>query len=101
MNQERMYKVLLGAHISEKATVIADEANQFAFKVAKDATRPEIKEAVEKIYGVSVRNVTVLNVKGKVKRNMRGLSKKPSWKKAGSRFPGVVVEGSAGPIDRS
>ena len=82
MNQERMYKILLGAHISEKATVIADEANQFAFKVAKDATRPEIKEAVEKIYGVSVKNVTVLNVKGKVKRNMRGLSKKPSWKKA-------------------
>jgi large subunit ribosomal protein L23 len=82
MNQERMYKILLGAHISEKATVIADEANQFAFKVAKDATRPEIKEAVEKIYGVSVKNVTVLNVKGKVKRTQRGISKKPSWKKA-------------------
>jgi len=82
MNQERMYNILLGAHISEKATIIADEANQFAFKVAKDATRPEIKEAVEKIYGVSVREVTVLNVKGKVKRNMRGVSRKPSWKKA-------------------
>ncbi|MFT7138795.1 MAG: large subunit ribosomal protein L23 [Candidatus Azotimanducaceae bacterium] len=82
MNQERMYNILLGAHISEKATIIADEANQFAFKVAKDATRPEIKEAVEKIYGVSVKEVTVLNVKGKVKRNMRGVSRKPSWKKA-------------------
>ena len=82
MNQERMYNILSGAHISEKATVIADEANQFAFKVAKDATRPEIKEAVETIYGVSVREVTVLNVKGKVKRNMRGVSRKPSWKKA-------------------
>ena len=82
MNQERMYNVLLGAHISEKATVIADEANQFAFKVARDATRPEIKEAVEKIYGVSVKEVTVLNVKGKVKRNMRGVSRKPNWKKA-------------------
>lgn len=82
MNQERMYKVLLGAHISEKATIIADETNQFAFKVARDATRPEIKEAVEKIYGVSVRGVTVLNVKGKVKKNARGVSKKPSWKKA-------------------
>ena len=53
MNQERVYKILLGAHISEKATVIADNANQFAFKVAKDATRPEIKEAVES-YGVVV-----------------------------------------------
>lgn len=82
MNEERRYKVLLGAHISEKATVIADEANQFAFKVAKDATKREIKEAVEKIYSVSVRGVTVLNVKGKVKRNTRGVSRKPSWKKA-------------------
>lgn len=82
MNQERMYKVLLGAHISEKATVVAEEANQIAFKVSRDATRPEIKEAVETIYGVNVENVTVLNVKGKVKRTMRGVSKKPSWKKA-------------------
>lgn len=83
MNEERMYKVLLGAHISEKATVVADEANQFAFKVARDATRPEIKEAVEKIYKVNVVDVTVLNVKGKVKRNFRGITtKKPSWKKA-------------------
>jgi large subunit ribosomal protein L23 len=82
MNTERMYKVLLGAHISEKATVIAEETNQFTFKVVKDATRPEIKEAVEKIYSVVVRDVTVLNVKGKVKRNARGMSRKPGWKKA-------------------
>ena len=81
MNEERLYKILLGAHISEKATVIADEANQFAFKVSKDATRPEIKAAVEKIYGVDVVDVRVLNVKGKVKRSWRGVSKKPSWKK--------------------
>ena len=82
MNEERMYKILLGADISEKATVIAEAANQFAFKVTKDATRPEIKEAVEKIYGVVVQGVSTLNVKGKVKRNARGVSKKPSWKKA-------------------
>ena len=82
MNQERMYKLILGAHISEKTAVIADVANQFAFKVVKDATAPEIKEAVEKIYDVTVKKVTVMNVKGKVKRNIRGLSRKPSWKKA-------------------
>ena len=82
MNNERLYKVVLGAHISEKATLIADEANQFAFKVAKDATRPDIKEAIEKIYGVAVKNVTVLNVKGKMKRSWRGISKRPGWKKA-------------------
>lgn len=82
MNQERIYKILLGAHISEKTSVLADEQSQFSFKVAKDATRPEIKQAVEKLYGVNVRNVTVLNVKGKVKKTMRGVSRSPSWKKA-------------------
>lgn len=82
MNNERLYKVILGAHISEKASVIADEANQIAFKVAKDATGPEIKEAVEKIYDVEVKKVSVMNVKGKVKRSWRGTSCKPSWKKA-------------------
>ena len=82
MNNERLYKIILGAHISEKATVIADAANQFAFKVINDATGPEIKEAVERIYEVEVKKVSVMNVKGKVKRSWRGTSRKPSWKKA-------------------
>ncbi len=82
MNQERMYKVLLGAHISEKTTDIAEVANRFAFRVATDATKPEVRIAVEKIYNVTVESVRLLNVKGKVKRTMRGTSRKPSWKKA-------------------
>ena len=82
MNNERLYKIILGAHISEKASVIADEVNQFAFKVAKDATGPEIKQAVEKIYDVEVKKVSVMNVKGKVKRSWRGTSRKPNLKKA-------------------
>ena len=82
MNNERLYKIILGAHVSEKASIIADEVNQFAFKVAKDATGQEIKEAVEKIYDVEVKKVSVMNVKGKVKRGWRGSSRKPSWKKA-------------------
>ena len=82
MNQERLYNVLEGAHISEKATVIADLSNQFVFKVVRDATRGEIKEAVEKLYGVVVKRVTVLNVKGKVKRTAKGQSRRPGWKKA-------------------
>lgn len=82
MNPERLYKVLEGAHISEKATIIADASNQFVFKVVKDATKAEVKEAVEKLYGVVVKNVTVLNVKGKVKRTTRGSSRRPNWKKA-------------------
>ena len=82
MKQERLYNIILGAHISEKASLIADTANQFAFKVAKDATGAEIKEAIEKIYEVPVKKVSVMNVKGKVKRNARGLSKRSGWKKA-------------------
>ena len=82
MNQERLYNLLEGAHISEKATIIADATNQFVFKVVKDATKAEIKEAVEKLYGVAVKNVTVLNVKGKVKRTVRGASRRSDWKKA-------------------
>ena len=82
MSNQRIYNVLLGAHISEKSTIVADESNQFVFKVAKDASRPEIKRAVEQIYGVNVDSVSVANVKGKVKRTMRGLSKRTSWKKA-------------------
>jgi large subunit ribosomal protein L23 len=79
MNTERLYKVLRGPHVSEKATMVDD---QVVFRVAGDATKLEVKKAVEKIFSVNVENVQTLNVKGKVKRNRYGLSKKPSWKKA-------------------
>ncbi len=82
MNKGRLYNVIIGAHISEKASVIADEANQYAFRVTKDATGPEIKRAIEKIYDVEVKKVSVMNVKAKVKRNWKGTSRKASWKKA-------------------
>ena len=82
MNQEKIYKILVGAHISEKATIVTEESNQFVFKVAKSATKSEIKEAVERLYEVVVENVSVLNVKGKVKRTARGWSHRANWKKA-------------------
>ena len=50
MNQERIYKVLLGPHISEKATIVADDGGQVVFRVAADATKPEIKKAVEQLF---------------------------------------------------
>ena len=65
MSADAIYNIILGAHISEKATIVADQSNQFVFKVRKTATRPGIKAAVEKIYGVDVAGVTVANVKGK------------------------------------
>lgn len=83
MNEERKYEVLVEPHSTEKAASVGDLSNAYAFKVSTDATKPEIKEAVESIFGVSVVNVTTLNQKGKVKRNWRRrASRKKDWKKA-------------------
>lgn len=83
MNQERLLKIILGPHISEKTTIISELSNHVAFRVAGDASKPEIKEAVEKLFKVAVKDVQVLNVKGKLKRNLRNkTSRRPGWKKA-------------------
>jgi large subunit ribosomal protein L23 len=82
MNSERIYKVLLGPHVSEKAALSAEAGNQVVFKVLPSATKLEIKHAVEKLFKVDVLGVRTVNVNGKVKRNRFGLSKKPNWKKA-------------------
>ncbi|MEE8058650.1 MAG: 50S ribosomal protein L23 [Pseudomonadales bacterium] len=80
MNAERLYTVLKGPHVSEKAAMGGED--QVVFKVAVDATKLEVKKAVEKLFKVDVLDVQTVNVKGKVKRNRYGLSKKPAWKKA-------------------
>ena len=82
MNQERLFKVLKAPHISEKATLVADKGNQFVFKVANDASKAEIKAAVEKLWDVKVKSVQTLLVKGKTKRFGRGMGKRSDWKKA-------------------
>jgi large subunit ribosomal protein L23 len=82
MNPERIYKVLLGPHISEKATIVAEGSEQVVFRVAKDATKPEIKAAVEQLFDVKVESVNVLNQKGKTKRTMRGMGKRSDVRKA-------------------
>ena len=82
MNPERIYKVLLGPHVSEKTALAGELDNQFVFRVAGDATKLEIRHAVETLFKVKVEAVRTLNVKGKVKRNRYGFAKKPNWKKA-------------------
>ncbi|TDJ24124.1 MAG: 50S ribosomal protein L23 [Gammaproteobacteria bacterium] len=82
MNEERMYTVLLEPHFSEKVAVLGDLSNQYAFKVARDASKPEIKAAVERLFDVRVKSVTTTNVKGKTKRTARGMTRKKNWKKA-------------------
>ncbi|MFV8818513.1 50S ribosomal protein L23 [Haliea sp. E17] len=82
MNPERVFQVLVGPHVSEKAAITADANNQFVFKVAPDATKLEIKKSVEQLFKVKVDSVQTLKVKGKVKRNRYGYASKPTWKKA-------------------
>ena len=82
MNQERVFQILLGPHMSEKAAIAAEDANQYVFKVALDATKIEIKTSVEQLFKVKVDNVRTLRVKGKSKRNRFGMSTKPTWKNA-------------------
>ena len=82
MNQERIFTILIGPHVSEKATIVADQNNQYVFKVAPDATKPEIKAAVEALFEVSVTKVNVVNLKGKAKRTARGIGKRSDTRKA-------------------
>ena len=81
MNQERVFKVLLGPHVTEKAAMAA-ERNQYVFKVASDATKPETKKAVEALFGKKVGSVQVLNVKGKTKRTAHGVGLRKGYRKA-------------------
>lgn len=63
-------------------SVLGREENKYTFKVAKSATKTDIKAAIEAIYGVKVESVNTLNVKGKVKRQGRYIGKRADWKKA-------------------
>jgi large subunit ribosomal protein L23 len=81
MNREAMYTTLLGPVITEKATQ-ASEHNQVTFRVRTDATKPEIKKAVEGLFEVKVKAVNTLRVKGKVKRFRGRKGRRPDWKKA-------------------
>ena len=81
-SQERLMKVLLAPQISEKATYVADKNEQVIFRVASDATKPEIKAAVEMMFKVNVDSVQVACVKGKVKRAGRSIGRRSNWKKA-------------------
>lgn len=82
MNAERILMILREPHTSEKATVMADKYKQFTFKVLNTATKSEIKQAVEHMFNVKVKSVSVINVKGKKKRFKQLNGKRSDWKKA-------------------
>ena len=78
----RLAQVLVAPIISEKATSVAEKHNQVMFKVLQDATKPEIKAAVELLFNVEVTGVSVVNTKGKVKRFGRSIGRRNNVRKA-------------------
>lgn len=82
MNQERLYKIVLGPVISEKSASLGEGASQVVFKVTRDAQKVEIKAAVEQLFNVKVESVRTLLVKGKTKRTRYGIGCRSDWKKA-------------------
>ena len=87
MNQERLYTVLIGPIVSEKSTMIADKNNQVAFRVIQDATKTEVKAAVEMLFKVKVASVQILNQKGKEKRFGRFNGRRSNVRKAYVTLP--------------
>lgn len=93
MSQERLMTVLLGPHVSEKSARISEGANQFVFRVRRDASKPEIKAAVELMFEVKVADVNVVNVAGKQKRFGQRLGQRQDFKKAYVRLaPGQNID---------
>lgn len=81
-DQGRLMAVLVAPIVSEKATMVADKTNSVTFKVLQDATKPEIKAAVELMFNVQVKGVSVLNTKGKQKRFGRSIGRRDNVRKA-------------------
>lgn len=82
VNQERLMQVLLAPQISEKATFVAEKNNQVVFLVVPDATKTEVKAAVELLFNVRVSSIQIANVKGKVKRFGRSMGRRSNVRKA-------------------
>jgi len=81
ISKERMYQTILSPLVTEKATALSEQ-NQVVFKVPLEASKPEIKAAVEHLFGVKVLGVNTLVVKGKAKRFKGRPGQRSDWKKA-------------------
>ena len=82
MNKERLMTVLIQPHVSEKAATVTEKANQYVFRVRDDATKAEVKGAVELMFEVKVEGVQVLNESGKKRRFGNRNGRTQDWKKA-------------------
>lgn len=96
LNNYQLANVLQAPIISEKSTNAAEQNKRFAFKVIKQATKKQVKDAVEIMFSVEVDTVNILNVKGKQKRFGRTLGQRSDWKKAYVKLkPGHDIDFSA------
>jgi len=93
MSKERLLSILVAPHVSEKAALASQDGNHVVFRVRRDATKPEIKAAVEMLFEVSVANVNVVNVLGKQKRFGQRMGWRSDFKKAYVRLaPGQTID---------
>ena len=92
-HKERLMQVLLGPHVSEKSTGVATSANQVVFKVRSDATKADVRRAVELLFEVKVERVAVVRMPSKAKRFGTNRGERSAWKKAYVRLaPGQTID---------
>ena len=82
MNQYRLLELLHSVHTSEKSSMVNQQSNQYIFKVARNATKKEVRQAVESMFSVSVIGVNLINVKGKPVVSQQSRGRRNHWKKA-------------------
>ena len=93
MINNRLYQVLLAPRVTEKTTRVGEESNQYVFRVVQDASKAEVRSAVEALFDVSVESVRIVNVKGKSKSFRMRPGKRSNWKKAYVRVQeGQVID---------
>jgi large subunit ribosomal protein L23 len=92
-HQERLLQVLIGPHVSEKATTVQGNQNQIVLKVRPNATKNDVRRAVELLFDVNVEHVAVVRMPAKSKRFGARVGRRPAWKKAYVRLaPGQSID---------
>ena len=93
MNKNRLCQILVAPRVTEKSTQVGEDANQYVFQVVTDASKAEVKGAVEMLFDVNVESVRIVNVKGKTKAFRMRPGKRSDWKKAYVRVQeGQVID---------
>ncbi len=98
MNREQLMTVLIAPHVTEKTSLAMQNNNQYTFRVRRDATKTDIRRAVELMFGVQVQGVQIVNEPGKVRRFGRVTGRTQDWKKAYVRLAeGQTIDYEARP----